>query len=743
MSISRTVEEVLLGSAERLLSEADRRLGSGSRLAVIEIAASRYGQWSLKEFRRQFGADDSQDSAATIYADALVECLVELPLPPAVLLAALARPQRSRSEQRLQGAFYTDFRLAKFVAARAAVEFGGGEIVDLAAGSGTLLVATVLAICGTDRSRATELVARSVCAADLDEAALRACRASLAALCTDVDAISQLNRRLRRQDSLLTGLDGWRDIAPEGFSLIVGNPPWEKVKVSRHEFLVGNGHDRHYGADYKAVAIDETALASQRSLRAAYAAAVGARYPEATSGELDLYKAFIVCSLELLARNGRCCLLVPAGLIRSLGSEPLRRRLLAECGAMTIDVIDNKARFFAIDSRFKFLAITARKRRGSQPIKLGHAIGEPMQVRSNGQAQIDRVVLSRIRSDLSIPEVRNEREWELLVQLHERALYLDRQESPWQSEIMREVDMTNDRSHFVSRSGPGRVPLIEGRMVAQHRFGAKVYRSGSGRRAVWEVRDLGASTTEPQFHVPLAGLPTPVIDRIQRPRVGYCDITGQTNERSIIAARVPADVVCGNKVPTITFASDSDARMSWLFLAIANSLAFDWLARRLLTTSVNYFVLRSIPLPPIDPATPAARQMANLARDLARLDASGRPLTQAERWRRAEWRAEIDVAVARAWSLEVDDLALMFLDFPLLDRGQPALPGERRSTVTRDLALTKMAASNGASGNWANRADSARKIGALAYVPSEYAHMEDVSGRSEASGDLLAGIASG
>jgi hypothetical protein len=184
-------------------------------------------------------------------------------------------------------------------------------------------------------------------------------------------------------------------------------------------------------------------------------------------------------------------------------------------------------------------------------------------------------------------------------------------------------------------------------------------------------------------------------------------------------------VVCGNKVPTITFEDDGDEHMSWLFIAIANSLPLDWVARRLLTTSVNYFLLRSLPLPPIEPRMAVAKRVARLAKQLAYMDGLGRTLTADERWLLGEWRGEIDARLMSAWGLTLADLKRMLDDFPLLDRGQPALPGERSSTVTKDLAISWTARLMGESDDSARkRANAARKIGAFAYTQSEYAEEE-------------------
>ena len=721
MSPPETHEQALLRDARRVLASAGESGGPAARLAVLEAAASLLGGWSFGRYQQLFPDSATPASGVISFAEELVRQLRQAGVPAPLAIAALGHSTASRHQQRVEGAFYTDFRLASFVGEQVAGDLAdGARIIDLAAGSGILLVASVLAAARGDRDRAASLVAGSVCAADLDGAALRACRASLAALCADLAAVRELDSRLRRRDSLTASTSGWADIAPQGFDVIVGNPPWEKLKLSRHEFIRANGHDRHYGDDYALDLTHHPALEDERARRAAYAMAIVQRYPVSGSGELDFYKAFAACSLEMLRDGGKCCLLLPAGLIRAQGTQPLRLKLFETCGSMNFTVIENRAKFFSIDTRFKFVVLTARRERTSQPVELSLARGRPGGVQVSHTARFGRAALREIRPDLTIPEVRGQQEWDLVVSMHQRGIALDAPGSPFRTSIMREVDMTRDRTHFSAARREGYLPLIEGRMIAQHRFAAKAHETGTGRRARWRPVPFGSRDTEPQFYFPADKLPPAVLQRIQAPRVGFCDVTGQTNERSIITARIPAQVVCGNKVPTITFADDDDEDLSWLFLAISNSLPLDWIARRVLTTSVNYFLLRSLPFPPIAAGSRVAGRLVELAKKLSARDTQDRPLLAEDLWQWSGWRAEIDAQILVSWGLGTADLRLMLDDFPLLDRGQPALPGEHAATITRDLALSWAARLTGEQNGAADRTRAARALGAMAYVPGEY-----------------------
>ena len=188
----------------------------------------------------------------------------------------------------------------------------------------------------------------------------------------------------------------------------------------------------------------------------------------------------------------------------------------------------------------------------------------------------------------------------------------------------------------------------------------------------------------------------------------------------MLAALVPSGVICGNKVPTVMFMSpnNSPSDLAYLWLAIANSLPFDWLLRRVVTTTVNFFLLLGLPFPELDVQGPLAQRLILLSKSLTHEAAS------LSLWEIGERRAEIDSLVLSAYGLEPAWAPLILSDFPLLDRGQPGLAGEARSTVTADLvclrsrALAKQMGQDGRA--LEERVMSARERGAVPYVPAEY-----------------------
>jgi hypothetical protein len=175
--------------------------------------------------------------------------------------------------------------------------------------------------------------------------------------------------------------------------------------------------------------------------------------------------------------------------------------------------------------------------------------------------------------------------------------------------------------------------------------------------------------------------------------------------------------VCGNKVPTGIFDDDESSVVQWAWLAIANSFVFDWLARRIVTTTLNYFLLMSLPFPKISKFSIESKHLADQAEKLAQMDLD--PYCSPSAYETI--RADLDARIAHLYGLGFEEFKIIMADFTLLDRGQPPLQSESHSTFTRDLVLSTYGSLFGAEQNeYETRVLAAREIGAMAYVPAQF-----------------------
>ena len=714
----------LLSNASIALEQAVARAGleasSATRLRILEGAAAHIGGYHLDDYDAAVGSGRMSHLPCArdveVLSSGLADALQDGPLPPSLALAALGDSDLDRVARRRQGRYFTDSRLALRLAAGARDRARrAASILDPACGAGMLLVAAVLNAGRTDAQR-TKMVSDVLWGIDRDPLAVRAATAAIASLTENVGAIANLRKRLFATDSLAAGSTWWAARAPAGFDLVIANPPWEKLRVTRHEHALRNGHRRHYGADYRPSEVDDEALRSDRRATSGYRDQVSSELVHQGGGEADLYKMFLELGAALTSESGALAFLVPAGFIRNRGTRELREWLFHNFDA-DILILNNRKRYFEIDSRFKFVQLIATRGRSHKwTIRFG--VGESLADRTANRVQTNLVTLRRIQPDLAIPEIDHRQDWDLLARLSRLHPRLGDPEGGWIPRFHREVDMTSDRPHFRERrTSPSALPVIEGRMVHQHRVSAKRYIAGRGRRAKWRVQPASAAVLCPQWFIERRDLRPSVAARTAEGRAGFCDITGQTNERTVLAALIPPGVVCGNKVPTLEFQSSVQAR-AWV--GIANSFVFDWLARRSVTTTLNFFILRNLPIPAWREGARHFEAIAEASGSLANAECLG---GLPDMWGIGDLRAKIDWLTAQLYGLTVSEFDQILRDFPQVDRAQPPVEGEPTSTVTRDLivSLGTNWASPSQSKRAAERVRLAESVGAVPFVPNEHA----------------------
>ncbi len=712
MAVTTTYEVSLLQPFEAAIANAIQNTPNEyeGKLQLLEHWASTIGGFDYADYCSCFQVAAKFDSTLLHSVSAKLTLLAEnIGVDKALIIAALSREPLDRADQKELGAYYTDYRLATLIGDHSsAVLSKESTVADLSSGSGILLTAVTAAYKRKYPADMERWLSRNVYAYDLSGHALRGCRIALSSYLSDVTGIKTMTEKWRVADSLLDD-----DLPTREFDLVVGNPPWGKVKLTRHAYMAKNGNDHTYGAEYEPY--DNDHFAAEKKKLADYNKRLREQYDWLQKTESDTYIAFLQRAFGAVKEGGRILILLPAGIIRSKGTTAIREKLATKCSHLDFVIISNRPRFFAIDTRFKFVLLDCdftAKASLVESIKLAHCGGTKNEISVSEPVTISVQKLRKARPDLTLPEVRSAEEVELYFRIYENSC--DWSNSPeWACSISRELDMTNDKGLFYTKPNGATIAVVEGRMVQQHWFAVKKYVSGTGRAARWEPAN---GELKPQFWMNPKDLSKEFYARVQRERVGYCDIAGQTNERAMMSCVLPAGVACGNKVPTILFENSSDGKRELLWVGITNSFVYDWLLRRIISTTANYFMILSVPMPEISIDSKTAEAIITATRTIRKL----RSAPEADEMKIAALRCKIDIAVALAYGLSYNDLYLIMEDFPLLDRKQPSLKGEIRSTVTRDYLLSSASSQYGVQAEeYSERYRAARKCGATPYIPTD------------------------
>lgn len=532
--------------------------------------------------------------------------------------------------------------------------------------------------------------------------------------------------------------------ADAGFDVVLGNPPWDKLLIekrrwyARYDPLIADYQGR--GAEERMSALDRRDDGIRRKFEdevqelARYVSALDASAAYSwqsirigqsrMSGHPDTFKFFTERDWYLAQPNGSVGLVLPAAVTSGDGSSGLRHLLMEQSTIRSLVVFENRKGLFPIDSRFKFATIVFERKHTAATFVAAFWQTETDLLKLSSEergAQMLAISFSDVRGwspdRLALLEVRSARDLEVAKRVLASSSPLGTVVLGFNAKFGSELNMTLDRKLFFERvaletSGARReggvwlsdkgerfLPLREGRMVQAFDANAKRYVSGAGRSAVWSENGYPKQPLEPHYWVREADL-DPAWNNVGR-KLYWCDVTGATNERTAMATLVRSPGVGTESVRVIYFPSSGAS----MICAVFNSFVFDWYMRMMVAQHLsNHFVepapfLREIPLPNIDEI-------------VSRLSDADAGYVE-----RADLRAEVDAAVAIGYELSYDDLSHLLRSFPLLDREEPALDGESRSTVTPDLVLAAFCRRSGEHDpHHADRIRAARARGALGYV---------------------------
>ncbi len=392
-----------------------------------------------------------------------------------------------------------------------------------------------------------------------------------------------------------------------GFELILGNPPWETLQTQVRESFSQLYSDRtrqeaeQEQSDYLAQRPEDQAiwqnhqalLESQRD----YFKQSANGYILQGRGKLYTYKLFLERALQLLNSQGSFHFVIPGAFYADQGCIELRRHLLERHTLNYLIGFENRANWFAIDSRYKFCLLGV-SRGASEPPAQTRFLSQS--IPSQGLKALPLTAYSAAQvvryspKNYSFLEIEGPKDLDCIDTLMNNGVPMSfSQEGPWKLSFSQgDFNMTSHIEHFVATSekleGPAEnyLPLLEGRMLAPYRSNAKAWLSGRGRKAQWAQVDELDSELQPQF---LVRRETFEKKPSNPHKVSIMAISSATNARTTIACPL-IDRPCGNSLVNIY--THQGLIEALKLTAVLNSFAFDFAMRiRLVGNNLNRFIL--------------------------------------------------------------------------------------------------------------------------------------------------------
>ena len=484
-------------------------------------------------------------------------------------------------------------------------------------------------------------------------------------------------------------------MAGGGFHVVLGNPPWERIKLQEQEFFASREPDiamaLNADARGKMIAGLKGSPDNSRSRRlfeefqqakhTAEASSVfvreSGRFPLTGQGDVNTYALFAELFECLVKRIGRAGIVIPTGIATDATSAPFFSAIVAERRLISLHDFQTGLGYFDRigHARFKFALLTLGGN-GVGPIDIpfsffSRTIVDFADTRRHYTLRVDEI--ARINPNTrTAPIFRTKYDAELTAKLHRRVPILieDGKDggNPWGISFMRMFDMANDSGLFLSEPGALRVPLLEAKMIHQfdHRWCS--YERGDTRELTPQEKCDPSFEPTPRYWVDAARVQARVSERnwTHQWLIGWRDICRATDERTLIAAAFPLQAV-GHTTPLL-MPSPAHVGKAGALIANLSSLVFDYVVRQKVGgTHLVIGVLKQLPvLAPTSYRQPDAvwirdrvlelvyvsHSMSPLARDLGH---EGRSFAWNEE-RRSQLRAELDAWYARAYELTRDEL---------------------------------------------------------------------------------------
>ncbi|MDP2761281.1 MAG: Eco57I restriction-modification methylase domain-containing protein [Sideroxyarcus sp.] len=535
-----------------------------------------------------------------------------------------------------------------------------------------------------------------------------------------------------------------------GFDAIIGNPPWDRMKLQEVEWFA----ERKPEIAKAARAADRKKLIAQletnhdplwQDYLAAQAAAEAASrvarecgdYPLLSGGDTNLYSLFIERAQALIHPRGLVGLLCPSGIAADKGASEFFRSISTTGRlAALYDFENRKGLFPDVDSRFKFCALIYG---GAQ--RTVTAARCAFYLHTLAEAADPEHILTLTAQDFSAvnpntgsaPIFRTRRDADITTAIYRRQpVLVNRSAEPvkkvWPVRYCTMFHMTNDSNLFKRRDEleaqgwypvgmnhwkkgeTEAVPLYEGKMVQMydHRAASVVMNADNLHRPAQQEANTTAQHADANFY------PTPqfwVSASDVQPQftgkwvIAYKAITAPTNMRTMIAAIVPECGV-GNSMAMLLPGNEEQnyAQFAPLLLANLSSFAFDFVLRtKVQGQNLNWYLVEQLPLirPEQFESSSGHQTIADFVRgEVLRLSYTAHDLAPFARdlgydgapfkWDEDDRRhrlARLDALFFNLYALSRDDAAYILDTFPIVREQDEKAHGRY---LTKELILAYM-----------------------------------------------------
>jgi len=411
--------------------------------------------------------------------------------------------------------------------------------------------------------------------------------------------------------------------AAGGFDCVLGNPPWERIKLQEEEFFAARD-PQIAAAPNKAARqrlIDQLTQTNP-ALAAEFEAAKhtaecsskfvrnSARYPLTAVGDVNTYALFAEHFRNLTSAVGRAGIIVPTGIATDDTTKDFFGDLVEKRAIASLFDFENREAIFpGVHRSYKFCLLTL----SGAPVKQARFVFFATRVEhlrdERRRFTLDPAEIALFNPNTrTMPVFRTRADAELTRAIYQRVPVLVNErtgENPWGVSFLRMFDMSNDSGLFITEPREGYVRLYEAKMFWHYDHRWSTYDGNDTKELELREKQDPNYYVLPRYWIPQHEMESRLQSQKSAWLIGFRDVTNATNERTNIFCALPK-VAVGHKAPLV-FLCPNSASLKSFFICNQNSIVSDFIARQKIGgTSMGYFILKQLPALPPQNYSPAA-----------------------------------------------------------------------------------------------------------------------------------------
>ena len=549
--------------------------------------------------------------------------------------------QIGKSSRDATGSYYTPKDLACATAQKAlnsicsSTDYSGFRIADLSCGCGEFFEACY-SILSEDKKLTPETIVTMFRGVDVDPIALQICICRLIKKVqlsewesiisnfrlgnplihsnNEIGFMEKTNLfALGRLYAPQMGIDLVEDKEFSSIDLVIGNPPWEKIRFEERRFFAHicpeiakiTKKDNRQNAINKLKKTWPDLYYWCRDVQNDYSLMTAKTYRHpliqlSACGELNTYALFTELASNLLSEEGISSLILKSSIVTSPVNKPLFSSYLNKGQIRNISLFENKAKIFNIDSRERFCVLTTSKK-ANPSFSFSAGLTTVDEYLANDFITVEPQEIKLINPSTGmIPNVSDTRHISFLIHAHRRLPVFD---SVFPDcHFGRLIHLTAHAKYIGRTESSENLPIYEGKFLEQYNARFSTFEGMSEDKKysakASAIKNYASNDCPPfpqsRFFVQKSLWNKYLQQYPSKYSLCWRSLTSPTNYRTMIAMILKTQPTC----QSVQMLQTKDYQELVLLLGLFNSKPFDYFVRlKMPGIDLTQSVIRQIPVP--------------------------------------------------------------------------------------------------------------------------------------------------